>query len=181
MIRMPRRLFLFDEPDRFLAVALGAPGKRTFLLQAGQGRAVVTLGIEKVQVAALAARIHEVLGNGASSRPSAAPEEPWASAPAEPLVAVFRVGAIALGWDPQVDMMLVEARAAADEGDYTEVGDEDPDGPDLLRVRLTASQASLFATAASAVVKAGRPPCPYCGEPLEASGHFCARSSGTLN
>src|ERR1700693_1901136 len=52
-----RRLFVFDEPDHFLAAAVGEPGSRSFFLQARQGGAVVTLGIEKTQVAALAQRI----------------------------------------------------------------------------------------------------------------------------
>jgi uncharacterized repeat protein (TIGR03847 family) len=97
--------------------------------------------------------------------------------PSQPLVEIFRVGAIALGWDPDAAAMLVEARAANEDGEYPDVDDDDPDGPDILRVRLTASQASQFAAEAAAVVKAGRPLCPFCGEPLDPSGHFCSRSA----
>jgi len=31
---------------------------------------------------------------------------------------------------------------------------------------------------ASAVVSAGRPPCPFCNQPLEPSGHICPRANG---
>jgi len=56
-----RRLFIFDEPDRFLAGAIGQPGSRAFYLQARQGKAVITVGLEKTQVGALAQRIAELL------------------------------------------------------------------------------------------------------------------------
>jgi hypothetical protein len=28
------------------------------------------------------------------------------------------------------------------------------------------------------VVAAGRPPCPFCGGPLDAGGHVCPRANG---
>lgn len=179
---MSRRLFVFDEPDRFVAVARGEPGKRAFFLQAGQGRAVVTLGVEKTQVAALAQRIAEVIAAvgdelaGTLSRP-----ETLSIEPVEPMVELFRVGVLALGWDPDAKALLIEARPVNAEGEYPEVADEDPEADDLLRVRLTAQQALEFAAAAAAVVVAGRPLCPFCGQPLDPAGHFCPRSNGQLN
>ena len=59
---MPRRRFIFDSPDRFVAEALGEPGRRTFYLQAAQGRRVVTVALEKAQVAVLAERLAELIG-----------------------------------------------------------------------------------------------------------------------
>ena len=58
---MARRIFAFDDPDRFVAGALGEPGERTFYLQARQGGAVVSVVLEKAQVAALAGRLSELL------------------------------------------------------------------------------------------------------------------------
>lgn len=58
---MPPRRFLFDSPDRFVAEAIGKPGHRSFYLQAAQGRRVVTVAIEKVQVVVLAERLAELL------------------------------------------------------------------------------------------------------------------------
>ena len=49
---------------------------------------------------------------------------------------------------------------------------------DVVRVQLDPSAALQFASGAVAVVQAGRPPCPMCGEPLEPTGHFCARRNG---
>ena len=56
--------------------------------------------------------------------------------------------------------------------------EEDEEGPDLLRVRMTASAARSFVTRAAQVVSAGRPPCPLCGAPLDPRGHICPRRNG---
>ncbi|MGH2416786.1 MAG: DUF3090 family protein, partial [Candidatus Limnocylindria bacterium] len=49
---MTRRLFIFDDPDRFLAGTVGEPGDRAFFLQARKDEALVSVGLEKVQVVA---------------------------------------------------------------------------------------------------------------------------------
>ena len=48
---MPRRVYIFEDPDRFIAAAVGQPGSRVFYLQAREGTRVVTVRLEKVQVA----------------------------------------------------------------------------------------------------------------------------------
>ena len=35
-----------------------------------------------------------------------------------------------------------------------------------------------FIARAKRVVDAGRPPCPFCGQPLDPSGHLCPRHNG---
>jgi uncharacterized repeat protein (TIGR03847 family) len=52
---------------------------------------------------------------------------------------------------------------------------------DVVRVQLEPNAALQFASGAIAVVQAGRPPCPNCGEPLEPTGHFCTRRNGYQN
>ena len=54
---MPRRFFIFDDPDRFVTGTVGSPGRRTFFLQAIQGQRIASVALEKVQVALLADRI----------------------------------------------------------------------------------------------------------------------------
>ena len=66
-----------------------------------------------------------------------------------------------------------EAREDDDEDD-----DDDLDGPDVLRVRLSASTARSFVERAARVVASGRPPCPMCGQPLDPQGHICPRRNG---
>lgn len=55
---------------------------------------------------------------------------------------------------------------------------DDEDGPDVLRVRVTAAAARSFVQRAAHVVASGRPPCPLCGQPLDAQGHICPRRNG---
>jgi uncharacterized repeat protein (TIGR03847 family) len=38
--------------------------------------------------------------------------------------------------------------------------------------------ARAFTKRALEVVAAGRPPCPLCGQPLDAEGHICVRLNG---
>jgi uncharacterized repeat protein (TIGR03847 family) len=179
-------MFVFDQPNRFVAVAIGAPGSRAFFLQAGQGRAVVTLGLEKLQVAALAQRIDELLQMVDAPLADVTSEpEALLSEAVEPMREVFRVGTMALGWEADEAAVVVEAQSASTDEetdeDAADRGDDDSDVPDTLRVRLTAAQARQFAQAAAAVLVAGRPACPFCGEPLDPSGHFCPRTIGQLN
>jgi uncharacterized repeat protein (TIGR03847 family) len=180
---MPRRLFIFDRPDRFVAGVVGEPGSRAFYLQARQGGALITVGLEKTQVSALAERLGELLiavgeagvteagGAAAGGTDPAPPLE-------EPVVELFRVGALTLAWDPEQSEVLVEARPVSEDGEYPEVSDDDPAGPDLLRVTLDPRAARRFTVAAVALVAAGRPACPFCGQPLDPTGHFCLRMNG---
>jgi uncharacterized repeat protein (TIGR03847 family) len=55
---------------------------------------------------------------------------------------------------------------------------DDEEGPDILRVRVSATAARSFVQRAAQVVGAGRPPCPLCGQPLDPQGHICPRRNG---
>ena len=59
---MPRRRYIFDPPERFVAGTIGDPGNRTFFIQARDGGRVVSVALEKVQVAVLAERLGDLLG-----------------------------------------------------------------------------------------------------------------------
>ncbi len=175
---MTRRLFIFDGPDRFLAGTVGEPGDRAFYLQARKGGAVISVALEKVQVAALAQRLEDLLD--AVEAPADA-EHPDALTLEEPVVEHFRVGAMALAWDAATEAVVIEAQTPTEDGEYAELPDDAEDGPDVLRIRIDAPAARAFARGAEALVASGRPACPYCGEPLDAQGHFCGRSNGQLN
>jgi uncharacterized repeat protein (TIGR03847 family) len=51
----------------------------------------------------------------------------------------------------------------------------------VVRVRLRPQQALAFAQRALEVVAAGRPPCPFCGQPLNPEGHICLRRNGYMH
>lgn len=196
---MPRRRYIFDPPERFITGTVGDPGDRTFFLQAREGGRVVSVVLEKVQVAVLAERLSELLGElerrGIASQPIESPVTTSVTPPAEtpvaanedtgpldePLIEAFRAGSLTLGWDQDADLVLVEARAQDEDGegvDPDDDDDEDEDGPDLLRVRMTVEAARAFVARAARVVAGGRPPCPLCGAPLDPRGHICPRRNG---
>jgi uncharacterized repeat protein (TIGR03847 family) len=179
---MPRQVHFFDRPDRFIAGTVGEPGDRTFFLQAqGEGR-VVSVALEKVQVSLLADRLEELLEEVRRQLGVDLPDEA-SSTDLEPLESPvdeeFRVGAMGLAWDGESRLVVIEAQAAGEEpADETTILADTDDGPDALRVRITADDARAFVDRARRVVSAGRPPCPLCGQPLEAAGHICPRQNG---
>ena len=202
---MPAQVFEYDPPDRFVAGTVGEPGQRTFYLQAsGDGR-VTSVALEKQQVAALAERVDVILDEvlrrtGGAGAPAIAPAALADRAPLDvPVVEDFRAGTLALAWDNDAGVLVIEAHAVALEEDTSEDDqvrsdrpgaaaadpeagvagtDEDPEPGNVLRVRLRPAQARAFAQRATAVVGAGRPPCPFCGLPLDATGHICPRQNG---
>ncbi|CAN5700166.1 DUF3090 domain-containing protein [soil metagenome] len=189
---MPRRVFSFDRPDRFVAGAVGQPGQRTFFLQATKGGQVVSVVLEKAQVAALAERLATLLialrqtGVDIGEQPT---EE--AATLVEPLVEEFRAGTLTLGWDADREQVVIEAlELGIDEeededeetgptiGELAPADEADEDDGDAMRVQLAPDEAFAFASSAAAIVQAGRPPCPQCGAPLDPTGHFCTRRNG---
>jgi uncharacterized repeat protein (TIGR03847 family) len=203
---VPRRIYDFGIPDRFVAGTVGQPGHRTFFLQARKGSALVSVILEKVQVQVLAERLAlllaEVSRRGVQVPEALAPSDDDTAPLGEPLVEAFRVGTMTLGWDSQREQVVVEARAQQaddeDEDEDEEAGDaeeeeedeepptlefddSDPDGPDLVRVRLTPLAARAFAERSLRTVAAGRPPCPFCGLPLDPTGHICPRKNGYVH
>jgi uncharacterized repeat protein (TIGR03847 family) len=184
---MPRQVFSYDPPERFVSGTVGEPGQRTFFLQArGNGR-LTSVALEKEQVAALAERIEELLdevvrtSGGSSAVPAVSPAELEDLDPLEqPIIEEFRVGTLALGWDTEAEQLVVEAHARAEnEEAEPEVPDDDAEeGPDMLRVRLTGAMARAFAKRSLALVAAGRPACPFCGLPVDPGGHVCPRQNG---
>jgi uncharacterized repeat protein (TIGR03847 family) len=178
---VPRQVFLFDPPDRFVAGTVGQPGDRTFYLQASGGGRTVSVALEKVQVSVLAERLEELLEEvrrrGAGDVPVVAPRELEDTAPLDaPVEEEFRVGTMGLAWDGEV--VVVEALAPSAEEDEVEPLSDSEDGPDALRVRLSAEMARAFVLRAQRVVAAGRPPCPLCALPLDPEGHVCPRQNG---
>ena len=176
----------YDMPERFVAGTVGQPGDRTFFLQARAGRRVTSVGLEKFQVTLLAERLEELLDEvlrqgGAAAVPAVAPMELQDDEPLEqPIEEEFRVGTMALAWDPEDERVVIEAQEVTEgEDEETEVGSDDP-AVVVLRVRITAGQARAFAQRALKIVAAGRPPCPLCGLPLDAQGHVCPRQNGHL-
>src|SRR5512146_2599894 len=58
---MTHQVFAFEPPERFVAGTVGPPGERAFYLQARGGGRLVSVALEKVQVALLAEKLEELL------------------------------------------------------------------------------------------------------------------------
>jgi len=180
---VPRQVYLFDPPERFVAGTVGAPGERTFFLQAREGARMVSVALEKVQVAVLAERLDQLLDEVRRRGSGGGPTDPGVDdvEPLEtPVFEEFRVGTMALGWDGDGERVVIEAHAVRpnEEQRSEPPDDDDEDAGDVLRVRIPAATARAFARRAARVVAAGRPPCPLCGQPLDPEGHVCPRQNG---
>lgn len=180
---MSRVIHVFRTPDRFVAGTVGEPGERAFYLQAVDDVKVISVLLEKEQVAVLAERLSSLLDEVARRFGADVPPDSSEFGDTEPLTAPveqeFRVGTMGLGWDAESKAIVVELLAVTeDEVDESVVLDDTDEGPDAVRVFLSPEQARAFTARAERVVSAGRKPCPLCAEPLEAGGHICPRQNG---
>ena len=178
----------FDPPERFVAGTVGEPGGRTFFLQARTGPRLVSVALEKQQVAVLAERIDELLDEVMASTgndtliPAVAPVGLDDSEPLEqPIDEQFRAGTMTLSWDPGIAKVVIEVFPLTDTSEEEEEVAEDveePEPAEVFLVRLDAGPARAFVKRASLVIDAGRPDCPFCGNPIDPEGHLCVRANG---
>ncbi|GAB6987429.1 DUF3090 domain-containing protein [Nocardioides pyridinolyticus] len=179
----------FDPPERFVAGTVGPPGQRTFFLQARSGARVVSVALEKQQVQALAERIDELLDEVMASNategliPAVAPLGLEDSDPLEqPIEEEFRAGTMTLSWDPDDQRLVIEVfpftEAAVVTPDQLDEDFEEPEPDEVFLVRLPAGPARAFVKRAAQVLDAGRPSCPFCGNPIDPDGHLCVRANG---
>ncbi|MDT4945979.1 MAG: hypothetical protein QOH14_2712 [Pseudonocardiales bacterium] len=178
---MPRQFFLFERPSRFVAGTVGTPGERTFYLQATDGNRIVSVALEKQQVAVLADRLEQLLDEVVSRTGTALPAADFdTEALEQPVDEEFRVSAMGLAWDGDQGLVVIEAQAPTEDVEEAEetLLEDVEDGPDALRVLIEPRRARAFVDRARKVISAGRPPCPLCGQPLDPEGHICPRQNG---
>ncbi len=168
--------------DFLLAAAVGPPGQRAFYLQARKDIVLVTLSMEKEQVALLATSVVNLIADIDDppdiDTSTVSPQE--LEHPLEPL---FRVGQMGLGYDHSEQLFAVFMQSmmpAKSPDDPEEEAEEETETADLPVVRFwaTGSQMQAFSERALQVVEAGRPVCPLCHEPIDPDGHLCPRSNG---
>jgi uncharacterized repeat protein (TIGR03847 family) len=187
----------FDPVDTIAAGAVGEPGQRAFYIQAEKDGHVLSVLVEKQQVAMLAERVQMLLDQVELQLPEGGTDAPAPLAPdagelqGDP-VPLFRAVAIGIGFDATRQLVVLELheRPLGDDEDDEEEDDEVEDDETaaalaaseeegyLARLYFTAAQARAMATRGSAAVERGRPPCPLCGGPLDPSGHICPRLNG---
>ncbi len=187
----------YDSPDRFVAGTVGQPGERTFFLQAREGNRITSVVCEKQQVSVLAEHLDRVLdevlrrsGGGVDVPP--AQKSPSDIDPLDaPITEEFRVGTMTIAWDPSIDRIVIELFSNVDSDEeavdpetaLSEPAElpaetEEVEADEVFVVKITASYARDFVARAQALVSAGRPPCPFCLQPLDPAGHICPRANG---
>ena len=173
--------FQFDHADAFTAGAVGRPGERTFYLQVRAEGEHVTVKCEKQQVEAMAQYLRGLLAD------LPAPNDlPTADAMelAEPLEQAFVLGPIGLAFDResgrcgvQLEELLVEEIEEMGDDLGDDLGPERVEEPDRSTVRtlLSPGQVLAFCEQVDGLVAGGRPPCVFCGGPIDPDGHACPR------
>ena len=161
----------FGPVQHLSAEAVGQPGQRRFRLRAiSEGGAYAFVWMEKEQLSAIGEAIDTTLEHAGADPAPTGPGEP---APVFPLQANHdldvRAGRLSLGLNDETrHIVIVSAEAPAEgEGEGEAISLEfDFDTAQRLRAQI------------SEVVAAGRPPCPFCGAPIDPEGHVCPRSNG---
>jgi uncharacterized repeat protein (TIGR03847 family) len=155
----------FDPVDLITVGAVGEPGERVFMLQARREAASATLVLEKAQVVALARETFELLSRVGFPERSETEEAPPLDETEEPL---WRVGTIAIAYEEERDLIMVECR---------EIMPEEEEG-ERARFWVTRTQFVGLGRRGLEVAAQGRPTCPYCWQPMDPSGHFCVATNG---
>jgi uncharacterized repeat protein (TIGR03847 family) len=151
---MANPVYEFDPVTHITAGSLGMPGQRTFYIQAERGLDRLTLLCEKEQVQALVEAIDEMANKLEEefklARVPAMVVDDVKMTVKEPVEPLFRIGAMALGYDANRDRVLLVAQEALAE-------DEERD-PQEVRFFATREQMQALSTYAKDVVQRGRSP-----------------------
>ena len=156
------RSFDLPDVDAFVAGTLGPAGQRTFFLQATAGAEVVTLKVEKQQVAALADYLADMLTDLPEPEVTSVPTDLTLQVQNEPEWAVAAMG-----------VAYVESRDRVALWAEQLVLEDDDDQPATGRFQLTRGQVVAFIRDARELISSGRPPCPYCAAPLNDGADWC--------
>ncbi len=159
---------------RITTGTLGDPQQRVYVLQAQFGPDIFSWVLGRRQALVLARQLPQLLADIRREFPEL--HEPLVAAQpnlalSEPVIPLFRVGKVGLGYDRIHDLVvltLIDIRSLQ----------LDPDAEDDLdesghRIYTTRGQALLLSQHTEQVVAAGRPYCPVCDEPIDETGHFC--------
>lgn len=176
---MSRSVFNLSDPERFIIGTIGAPGEREFYLQIRKAGQNFSFALEKSQAAALAERCSAIIREIRAG----AGEPPVDRSPLEtPVESEFTIGVMSLLWEAESERFLLEAQAItnsrSDDAFEEIVEDSTEDAPPILRARFDLVLARAFVIRTEEVVAAGRPPCIFCGAPINADGHLCPRANG---
>ena len=173
--------FEFADPAHVLPGTVGAPGRRTFFLQAREDGVTASFKVEKQQVAALCEYLGGIL---ADLPPAEGLPVVESTATSEPADLAWTVGRLAVAYEESDDRIVIVAE------EFLEIDDDDLEALDLddpatllaagyepatARFRMTRAQVAAFIAVGDQLVQSGRPPCRLCGQPIDPEGHACPR------
>lgn len=142
----------YDAAEVITVGTIGAPGERTFHLQAVKDKRILTLTFEKQQAAALAESIDALLEEVKERYEFEIPDVDITSVDldlAEPIIPAFRVAQLGLGYDNDDDLIVLVVNELLPEGTDAE--------PRVARMSGTREQMKMLAEHTREVVSQGRP------------------------
>lgn len=155
--------FHFEELEHFTAGTVGPRGQRTFFLQFGNRGDLVSLKLEKGQVSALAEFLDQLLED---THPVGDDEVPLALDLIDPVEAAWTVASIGVAFQEDEQRFVLVAEELV-------VDDEDDTEPANAQLHLSLGQVKAFVDRARDLVASGRPPCDFCGRPLDHDDGWC--------
>lgn len=181
---MPRIELDLNPVSHITTDAIGQPGKRVFYIQARKDEQTVSLIVEKVQIQTLALGVEDFLTELAQRFPelpeAAADFERTLMSIAPPVDPLFRIGELALAYDSENDLAILIAReiSNAEESDEQEAQQAAAEELSVVRFWCTRGQLRAMCRWGLEVAAQGRPICPYCGQPMDPTGHLCPKRNG---
>ncbi len=155
--------------------AIGKPGQRTFFIQGWKETESISLVVEKIQIQTLSVGVEQFLAEVAERFPDLPEavgeydeEKMRIQPPVDPL---FRAGELGLAYEEDRDVVVLIVREVL-------LDDMQPDDARTVRFWCTRSQIRVMARWGLELAGRGRPTCPYCGQPMDPDGHFCAKKNG---
>jgi uncharacterized repeat protein (TIGR03847 family) len=184
-----RVIYRHDPAANFIVGTVGEPGERTFFLQFESISGINSISLEKAQLIALVERFEELIRE-LKRKKLASEEEIFAPAIKlngeleYPIDEDFRAGVMGITWQPEDERVSLEVQEFSEMEEFSDLVQIDEDTsdqdfpPDILEAVLTIAQIRGFIKLADEVISAGRELCPFCGLPIDLTGHLCPRANG---
>jgi uncharacterized repeat protein (TIGR03847 family) len=155
----------FGEAVSVDAEAVGQPGQRRFRLMVRSSGQAAAIWMEKQQLAGIGEWFEETVKKLDDAGDNVPDVEPT------PFGAIF---------DVEVNVLQVALGYQEDGGHFViQVFDDQSSVEEpAFHCKLSRGQCRVLARKISEVIAGGRPICPLCGRPIEATGHVCPRSNG---
>ena len=156
---MERPEINWEHTESFTAGTVGPQGRRVFFLQASFENQVLSLKVEKQQMAGLADFLASMLNDlPPTDEPELSNSTVAEAEFIEPEEPDWVIGSLGVTYEQSEDQLILIAE---------ELIRDEVSEPAQARLSLSRLQVEHFIQTAEELLSRGRPPCPYCGSPLE--------------